>query len=154
MFRQIFDAVEVRPLKTDGTNYLNAAGTGDTLKGDAVDTTHYAGTGFMLALGTVTDAGASYAKLQHSDTTTDGDFADIAGSRQNFTATGDSNKICLWSAFKPQKKYLRCVIVRATQNVVILSEQALLYRADILAVTQGSGVKGNIRLARPVTGTP
>jgi hypothetical protein len=51
-----------------------------TVKGVAVDTTGFGSAAIVINTGAIAGTGNFTAKLQESDTTTDGDFADVAAS--------------------------------------------------------------------------
>lgn len=62
-----------------------------------------------------THASGNYIKVQESDTTTDGDYSDIAGSKTIGLADAD---IVAVEIFKPAKRYLRAQVVRGTSSAL------------------------------------
>lgn len=153
MPHNLFAEVEKRRLTVDGTNYQKTAGTTDTLTSNTIDTFGYSAVAFELLLGAVTDGGACYWKVQQSsDDNVADDYTDIAGSKQVIADT-DDNKLRIIEIFKPQKRYLKVLTVRATQNLVVDGLTANLYRAQSSAVTQGATVAGYTTLNAPAEGT-
>lgn len=145
--------VEVRRIKVDGTNFTKSAGTGDTLTSEAVDTLGYEGVQFMWVFGAVVDGGACYIKTQQSsdDAATD-TYDDLAGSKQTI-ADADDNKVRISDYYRPGKRYMKALTVRATQNLTVDGLFALLYRPVQKAVTQGSTVAGTETFQTPAEGT-
>lgn len=94
-----------------------AAARSTATKGTAVDTLlangrHTKSVVFYIATGVVTD-GTYTVKVQESDTTTDGDFADVVANRQfnnpGTIQTTDDDKGFHISC-RPNKRYVRLVV--------------------------------------------
>ena len=131
-----------------------AAGTGDTQTSSAVDTAGFDGCLFAVHLGAITATAVTTVKAQQSsdDGATDA-YADLAGSAQT-PADTDDNKIVLIDIFRPQERYLKALVVRATANVVIDGIDAILYNADVKPTVQdATTVFGLETFASPAEGT-
>jgi hypothetical protein len=109
----------------------NGAGAGTTaVTGSHVDMTGYDGVLFLADLGTVTDNCVLSLKAQDGALANDSDQADISGATTgNLTASGNSNSLVLLDLVLPQKRYVRPVLGRTTQNAVVNTILAILYRA-------------------------
>lgn len=154
MFHNLFDQIEVRRLKVDGTNFTKAAGTTDVLTSDVVDMNGYEGVGFLVAYGAiVTGATGSHKVAQSGNSSgTPDDFTDLAGSKITPLDTQD-NLVFLTEIYRPTKRYVELITTRATQNSTIDAVFALLYRAQREPVTQGATVGALEQFASPDEGT-
>ena len=134
---------------------VNATAAGTTeIDGTAVDTEGYAAVRFVALAGTITDTSVSYLKLQQSsDNGVADDFTDIAGSKTSWKTTGDSNNMVCVDVYKPQKRYVRPVIVRGTANLALDGCVAELYNASYGAVTQDATMSKTTILSNPAEGT-
>lgn len=113
------------------------AGTSDQTS-SAIDTAGYDGVKIVTALGAITAGAVTSVKLQQSsDDGSADDYSDILGSGQSFADT-DDNKVAVHDVFRPQKRYLKVVVDRGTQNAVIDSIVATLYAARKLPTTDDS----------------
>lgn len=129
-------------MKVDGTNYQKSAGTSDTLTSDALDLDGYDGFAIAVLVNAMANTASLTFKLQHSKDNGSSDaYADVAGSSQVLaTDQSDANKVILCDVFKPLKRYVKVILIRATANVTLDGVLALLHRADNEAVSQGSTV--------------
>jgi hypothetical protein len=97
-------------------------------------------------LGTVTDGSVMDLKLQQGAASNGSDAADMKDPAGNvihagFTGATSSNTVIAVDATKPSKRYVTVVFARATQNAVINTMIAILYRSsNALPVTQGATV--------------
>lgn len=125
------------------TRVLNAvaAGTGDTQAGTAVDMTNYDRVRFVVAIGAITSTGTATVKAQAGAASDGSDAADITGASVAYT-DADDNKIAIVEVERPQSRYVRVVVVRATANVVIDGAVAIQAAGRNMPVTQGATVKG------------
>jgi hypothetical protein len=95
-----------------------------------VDMTGFDGVMFIADLGTVTDGCVLSLKAQDGALANDSDQADISGAATaNFTAATSSNTAIVLDVVLPQKQFVRCVLSRTTQNAVVNTILAILYRA-------------------------
>ena len=128
-----------------------AAGTTDVTS-SAIDTQGYSGVLIVVSLGTLTSTTVPSVKAQQSsdDGSTD-DYSDLAGSK----VAGDDtmgNKLLVLDIHKPQKRYLKAIIGRATANTAVNAAWAVLYNPDLVPPTQVS-VGASKVLNSPAEGT-
>jgi hypothetical protein len=102
----------------------------------AVDTAGFAGVRFLVLIGPVTAGAVTSIKLQQSDDDAAADaYSDIVGSSQTIADSADNTHIYS-DIFHPQKRYLKLVVTRGTQDATIGGVVAELYGASTLPVTQ------------------
>lgn len=94
-----------------------AAGTTTITPGTAVDRANFEGVVFDVLWGAIVAGGVQSVKVQQSDSPSSG-FADLAGSNVA-VADDDDNKITRVEIFKPTKRYLKAIVLRATQNSTV-----------------------------------
>lgn len=116
---------------------VQAAGTGQ-LNTSIIDT---GGTGggydrvaFIVQLGAVTDASLINVAIQDSADNAATNMTNI-GTAANLNAATSSNTNILVEVMNPQKRYVRCIINRATQNAAVSSVLCLLGGAKNKPVT-------------------
>lgn len=82
------------------------------------------------------------------------DAADLLGSAQTVADT-DDNLVTSSEIFRPQERYLRVAILRATQNSVIDFVLAILYaKQGLTPITQHATIQGTPEVfASPAEGT-
>lgn len=133
------------------TTTLGAAGT-TAITSSAVDTLGFNECTFVVPLGTIVSGAVTSLKVQQSsdDAATD-TYDDLLGSNQAIADT-DDDKLKYVTIVKPQKRYLKLVVSRATQNATIGGIIAILSRARNRPVTQGSNVAGE-QFISPAEGT-
>lgn len=108
----------------------------------AVDTLGYSGCCFIVPLGAiVTNAVTSVKAQQSSDDAAADDYSDILGTSQTIADNAD-DKLVYIDIVRPQKRYLKVVVSRATQNATIGGVIAVLYGSRLRPVTQGTNVSG------------
>ncbi len=124
------------------TTTAGAAGT-STITSASVDTQGFRECTFIVPIGTIVSGAALSMKAQQSaDTSGSPDnFSDLLGTNQAVADT-ESNKLNYVTIVNPQKRYLKLVVTRATQNVTIGGIIAILSGARTRPVTQGTGVVG------------
>lgn len=117
------------------TTAAGAAGQ-TTITSSAVDTQGYTGVRFLVLIGPVTSGAVTTFKLQQSDDDGSSDaYSDIVGSSQTIADDAD-NTHKYADISHPQKRYLKLVVSRATQDATIGGVIAELYGASALPVTQ------------------
>lgn len=120
---------------------LNAQAAGSTaVKGITIDMLGYDGVAFAVLFGALTATQVTSIKVQQSDTTTDGDFVDLADSASPALADGDGNKLLLTEVYRPKKRYVRVYVSRGTANAVIDGAVAILHRAELTPPAPHSSV--------------
>jgi hypothetical protein len=107
-----------------------------TITSSAVDTAGFSGVRFLVAIGPVTAGAVTSFKLQQSDDDGSSDaYSDIVGSSQTIADNADNTHMYADIAH-PQKRYLKLVVSRATQDATIGAVIAELYGPKDNPVTQ------------------
>ena len=137
------------------TQVMNSVAAGTSAQNSAsVDLRGYEGVRFIADFGTLTATQVTSVKAQQSsDDGVADDFSDIKGSLSAAMADGDSNKILILDIYRPQKRYVRLVVNRATANAVIDGVVAELYRAERAAIAKDADVSAQVILSNPAEGT-
>lgn len=142
---------------------VNAQAAGvTTVTGTHVDTQEFDGCLFLFAIGTLTAGQATSVKVQGGALVNDSDQADLAGTAGGIVslADTDSNTLIEVDIAMPTFRYLRPVVLRATQNAVVDGVFALLYHGGKMgyglaqAPPLDATVKAVTVLASPAAGTP
>jgi len=116
-----------------------AAGT-STQTSSAIDMQGYDRATVLLIIGTITSGAALSIKLQQSDDDGSTDaYDDLAGSSVSIADT-NSNKIVPYDIVRPLKRYVKVVVTRSTQNVVIDGMVVIKQGAMKKPIVQGSTV--------------
>lgn len=139
------------PLDTT-TTYVGAAGT-TTLTTEGVDTRGYQGVLLRVGFGTITAGAATSIKAAQStdDASTDA-YSDILGSSQT-VADDDDNQVFEIEIWKPGKRWVELIVLRATQNAVVDFMEAWLYGPHHAEPTQTAIIGGTERHVTPAEGT-
>jgi hypothetical protein len=132
-----------------------AAGSGDTQNSTALDMAEDQGVHFTVVLGTVAAGGSGTIKIQMSaDNNVADPWTDVAGSAQSYTSTNSAHAFVA-DIFKPQRRYLRVVVIRgAGGNTTIQSIVALQYHVGVAPENPGTNFDGVLWLANPGPGAP
>lgn len=129
-----------------------AAGTTDQ-NSTAVDMANFDRAAFVVAFGAITSGAVTSCKLQQGDASDGSDADDLAGTAIS-VADDDDNQIVILECERPQKRYVRCVVDRGTQNAVIDGIVAMKSGARVLPVTHDSAtVVGSELNVSPAEGT-
>lgn len=101
-----------------------------TTKGVAVDTTGFESLAFVINTGAIVSSGNFTAKVQESDTTTDGDFTDVDSDN----LVGDLPSVLVASSVAKQsyighKKYARVVLTLNSGTSIAAGAVAVLGHA-------------------------
>jgi hypothetical protein len=140
-------AVKVAPV-------LNGVAAGTTEQtGSVVDMQGFEGVQFVALFGALTATQVTSLKVQQGSLADGSDMADLAGSLHTALADADGNKCLVTDLFRPQKRYVRCVVERATANAVIDGAIALLYGPRVEPVAKDATVKSVKTLISPDEGT-
>ena len=129
-----------------------AAGTTDQ-NGSVVDMQGFEGVQFVALFGALTATQVTSLKVQQGSLADGSDMTDLAGSQHTALADTDGNKCLVTDVYRPQKRYVRCVVKRGTANAVIDGALALLYSPRVEPVTTDATVKSTKLLVSPDEGT-
>jgi hypothetical protein len=112
-----------------------AGGSGDTILSSAIDMKGFDAVIFLVAFGAIAGTGAATVKAQQSHDNSADTFADLTGTG---VAVGDTNDnhVVLLEIVKPQERYVKCAVARATANVAIDSIIAIQTGPNKEPVTQ------------------
>lgn len=110
---------------------LSPAVQAATVNGVAVDTLGFGSCAFVLNTGAIAGAGVFGAKLQELDTTTSGDFTDVAagdlvGSFDAAAAADSADKV----SYIGHKRYARVVLTKASGTSIAAGAVAILGHAE------------------------
>jgi hypothetical protein len=125
------------------------AGSSD-IKSSTIDMSDFEGVTFVVPFGAITSGAATSIKLQGAPTDVDGDFADLVGTSQTVVDTADNTTFYI-DLVKPQSRYVRLYVARATQNSACAAV-AVQYNGRALPATHGTGVSGELHVS-PAEGT-
>lgn len=130
------------------------AGTSD-IQSDAVDMAGYEGVVFYISMGAITATAVTSANVQQSSTAAlAGTETDILGSKITI-ADDDDNQMAIIDLYRPSKRYVNAIVLRATANSVINSIIAVQYGSGKLPTTNDTAtVIDALTLISPAEGTP
>lgn len=115
----------------------NAAIAGVTaINGAHVDMQGYDGVLFVAFVGALTATQVTSLKAQGGALANDSDMADLVGAVSPNLADADGNKCIVLDVYRPQQRFVRPVLNRATANAVLDGIIAIQYQGDKLAVGQ------------------
>lgn len=132
---------------------MNAVASGTTNQNGSVsDMQGYDGIMYIAFFGTITATGVQGLKAQQGAQSDLSDGADLASSLVSVPDTG-SNKCAVLDIYRPQERYMRPVITRATANAVIDGVVAIKYKARSKPTVQGATVAASKLVVSPAEGT-
>ena len=105
---------------------------GDTVTGQTVDTRGFQSAAVVIAGGAIVGAGNFTPKLQHSTTTENGDFADVAAADLvgEFVAAMVANTVYVVGYTGP-RRYLRVVLTKNSGTSIAASAVVVLGNAGL-----------------------
>ena len=117
---------------------INATAAGVTaVNGSGVDMQGWDGVLFICAIGTLSATQVTSLKAQSDTQANFATAADTAGSNTGPYADADSNKMLVLDVYRPAKRYVRPVVLRATANAVIDGVIAIQYKGGKLPLAAG-----------------
>jgi len=136
-------------------NATGAAGV-TTINGTTIDTQDFKSCRFVVSFGAILATSVTSVKLQDGNAANMSDAADLLGSGQNMVAGGaDDNGVVIIEIYRPVKRYIRVVILRATANSTVDSAVAEQFEGDFFPVTQdATTVRRSKIVTSPIAGTP
>jgi hypothetical protein len=131
-----------------------AAGSTTITPSAGVDTKGYDSCMFVVAFGAITAGAATSIKVaQSSDDGVADAYSELAGSSVTVPDDGDG-KLFYVEVCQSRKRYLKLIVLRATQNVVLDGITAILSDPhDIPTTHETATVGGGKTLATPAEGT-
>src|SRR5262245_13258165 len=127
------------------------AGTSVITPSAGVDTEGYGTCLFVVAIGAVT-AGAATSIEVHQCDTSGGSYAALAGTNVAIADDGD-NKLYYVEVCRPQEKFLKCIVNRATQNAVLDGIIAILGQPTKRPISNHTSLGGGEFHTSPAEGT-
>ena len=115
-----------------------------------VDCANFQECTFIVGFEAIVATGVQSIKVQQSDD--DSTYADLAGSSISIADDGD-NKLYIVSIKEPRKRYLKCIVSRATANSTVNGIFAILSGARKKPVTEDATVGSSESHASPAEGT-
>ena len=122
------------------TSANGVAGTSD-INGATLDMSGYEGVLITVTFGVITGSAVTTIKAQQDSASGMGTAADLEGTEQTVADT-DDEKTFFIDLYRPQERYVRVVVPRATQNAVVASATYLQYGAAKAPITHGTNVSG------------
>lgn len=132
------------------TPTAGVAGT-TAIEGSIVDMSGYEGVLMIVRMGAITTNAVTSIKAQQGAAAAMGDAADLEGTSQTI-ADSDDDEIFYIDIFRPQERYVRLYVSRATQNAVVASAEYIQYGPKAAPVTQPTGTNGETHVS-PAEGT-
>ncbi len=133
------------------TPTAGAAGT-TAITGSTVDVSQGDGVLFLVTMGAITTGAVTSIKAQHGNLSTMSDAADLLGTSVTIADDTDDKQFYL-EISRPTKRYVRLVVSRGTQNAVVASATAIVYKAKLQPTTQPSTVAGGETHVGEIAGT-
>lgn len=135
------------------TRVMSAIVVGTTSQnGSILDMSGYDGVMFIATFGALTATQVTSLKAQQGALVAGGDMADLAGTNVGPLADADSNKCLVLDIYRPQKRYVRPVVVRGTANAVIDGVLAVQYAGMVKPTVHDVTVAATEFHASPVEG--
>jgi len=133
---------------------MNAVAAGQTDQTSSrVDMSNHEVATFVVAFGTITSGAVTSIKLQASSDDGSSDaYSDLEGTSVTVT-DADSNKIFIVEVVRPEKRDLKLIVDRGTQNAVIDGVWVVKTHPRVRPVTQGATVGGGESHVSPAEGT-
>jgi hypothetical protein len=130
-----------------------AAGTSTITPSAAIDTKGYDSCLFIVAFGAITTGAATSIKVQQSsdDAATDA-YSDLTGTSVTVLDSYD-DKLVYVEVVRPLKRYLKLIVLRATQNSVVDGITAILSGAHDVPTTHDTTVATGETHITPAEGT-
>lgn len=107
---------------------MDAQAAGATNVNSAVvDMQGYDGVMFLAAFGAIVSGAVTSIKAQQGQASNLSDAADLAGTSITVADT-DDNKVAVLDIYRPQERYVRVAVLRATQNATVDGVIAIRYK--------------------------
>lgn len=121
------------------------------LNGAVLDMANFESVMIIVTFGVITAGAATSIKAQQGAIANMSDAADLLGTGQTIADDDDDGTFYI-DLIKPQERYIRVAIPRATQNAVVSSATYIQYNPRTKPTTQGTGVAGELHI-EPDEGT-
>ncbi len=132
------------------TPTAGVAATSD-INGATLDMSGFEGVLIKVTFGAITASAVTSIKAQQGADSGLSDAADLLGTGQTI-ADSDDDKIFWLDLYRPEERYVRLVVDRATQNAVVTDATYIQYGSRKLP-THGTGIGGGELHVSPIEGT-
>ena len=133
---------------------MNAVAAGTTDQNSTeVDMQGWDGVLFIATFGALTATQVTQIKAQQDVVTGMAGAADLAGTLVGPLADGDGNKCLALDIYRPQERFVRCVVDRGTANAVIDGVLAIQYKGRLTPTIQDATVAFAEKWSSPAEGT-
>ena len=123
------------------------------INGATLDMAGFDGVLIEVTFGAIVTGAATDIKVQQGKLADASDMQDLAGSKVT-VADDQDGKIFLIDLYRPQERYIRLVVDRATQNATVAAATYLQYQhSGVLPVNQSADVSAGKVLISPDEGT-
>lgn len=133
------------------TPTAGAAGA-TAINGATLDMAGWDGVLIWVPFGAIVTNAVTSIKVQHGDASNLADAADVEGTAQTVSDGADDTGFWI-DIHRTAKRYIRVVVLRATQNATVGGALYMQYKGRALPPTQGTGVAGGEKHVAPVSGT-
>jgi hypothetical protein len=119
---------------------------------DILDMSGYDGVVFVAGFGTLIEAGTLDVYVEQNTANQAGGMARLATTTAHTVTAGNAllTQSCIVvDVYRPQERYVRCVVDPSDQNAVILGVVAIRYKGAKAPVTQGTNVLKTTQLVAP-----
>ena len=128
----------------------NGVAGSSNINGVTLDMQNYEGVLIEVTFGVITSGAATSIKAQQDSASGMGTAQDLLGTSQT-VADDDDNEIFVIDIYRPEKRYIRLVVLRATQNSVVTATY-IQYGPKKMPTTQATGI--NVEsFVSPIEGT-
>jgi len=121
------------------------------IEGTVLDMQGFEGVLMTVRFGAITAGAETSIKAQSGTDATVSDAADLEGTSQTI-ADDDGDQTFYIDLYRPEERYVRLYVDRATQDAVVASAEYIQYGARKLPTTHGTGVSGELHIS-PAEGT-
>jgi len=135
---------------TTAITIANGAAGSANINGVTLDMSGFESCVMAVDVGPVVSGAATSIKAQQGENSDGSSMADLTGTSQTILDT-DDNKTFYIDLIKPEKRYVRLVVLRATQNATV-SAHYIQTGARKAPTSHGTGVAGETHVS-PVEGT-
>jgi hypothetical protein len=135
---------------TQAVTVTNGAAGSSNINGVTLDMNDFESVLMRATFGAIVSGAATSIKAQQGDLSDASDMSDLLGTSQTIGDTDDENTHYI-DLVKPEKRYVRLVVLRATQNSTVEADYQQ-YGARKAPVTHGSNVAGETHVS-PIEGT-
>lgn len=130
-----------------------AVAAGQTaVNSDPVDMSGWESVEFIVVWGAITGSGVQSVKAQQDTVIGMGTAADLLGTSISVADDADGKATRL-EIIRPEERFVRCVVSRATQDSVVSAIIAILRSGRKAPITQDATIQGSEVHVSPIEGT-